>query len=72
MNSSKALLTLGFVFFAAGTTFLAVGLSTHILAFTVLGPSLMAVATIFLATSKVHERRAIDQPNCGGTSRGEV
>ncbi|MEG3192924.1 hypothetical protein [Lysobacter sp. D1-1-M9] len=53
MDRAKSLQTLGFVFLAFGASFLAVGVATQMLVFTVLGPSLMALGVVFLATSKV-------------------
>jgi UPF0716 family protein affecting phage T7 exclusion len=72
VNSTKAMLTIGFVFLAAGVLFLAVGLSTHILAFSVLGPSLIGLGTFFVVTSKVREKKTVDQGARLGDSRSEV
>ncbi|GAB6197335.1 hypothetical protein PAGU2595_026620 [Lysobacter xanthus] len=52
MERTKSFLALGIAFMTSGATFLAVGLSTHILALWALGPSLMGVGIVFLAVSK--------------------
>ncbi len=58
MSSTKAMLTIGTVFLAAGGSFLAIGMATHILAFSVLGPVLMGLGVVFLATSKVQPKQS--------------
>ncbi|MEG3193057.1 hypothetical protein [Lysobacter sp. D1-1-M9] len=56
MDRAKSLQTLGFIFLAFGASFLAVGVATQMLVFTVLGPSFMALGIVFLATSKVRDK----------------
>ena len=57
MNPTKSMLTIGIVFLISGAVFLAIGTVTQMLAFSVLGPSFMALGVVFLATSKVHANR---------------
>ena len=58
MDHPKAFLTLGIVFIASGTTFLMVGLLTHMLALWAIGPSLAGVGIAFLAVFKSRSARA--------------
>ena len=56
MDSTRTMLTLGFVFTACGLTFLVVGLTTHLVALWALGPAFMGLGIVFLATPKVRSR----------------
>ena len=53
MDSTKSIKTLGTIFLIFGALFLAAGLWTHLLVFTALGPSFMALGIVFLAKSRL-------------------
>lgn len=59
------MLTIGVVFIATGILFLAAGLAMHILAFYILGPSLMVPGVFFLATSSVAGKKTMHQAESG-------
>jgi hypothetical protein len=52
------MLTLGIVFLLCGATFLIVGLTTHLLALSVVAPAFIALGITFTAISKVRAKRA--------------
>ncbi|MGV9012361.1 MAG: hypothetical protein ACOH13_07185 [Flavobacteriales bacterium] len=55
-KKAKQLQAMGVVFTGCGVTFLAVGLSTHLLVFTTLGPSLLALGIVFLAYTRIRKK----------------
>lgn len=59
------MLTIGVVFIATGILFLAAGLALHILAFYILGPSLMVPGVVLLATSNVAGKETSHQAEGG-------
>lgn len=56
MDQIRSLQALGIVFLACGASFLAVGVTTKMLAFSALGPAFIALGVVFLATSKARSR----------------
>jgi hypothetical protein len=68
VSRSKSFILLGFAFLAFGISFLVVGLATHLLVFSALGPSLMGVGVVFLAMSKMGPKPG---PASGGPARSK-
>lgn len=55
-KKAKQLQALGVLFTGCGVTFLAVGLSTHRLVFTTLGPAFIALGIVFLAYTRIRKK----------------
>ncbi|WP_157062648.1 hypothetical protein [Pseudoxanthomonas dokdonensis] len=69
MQQEKSMQALGIAFLGCGASFLAVGIATRLLAFTVLGPVFLGLGVVFLATSRARSISNTDQDGKPDKSR---
>jgi hypothetical protein len=69
VQQEKTMQAIGIAFLGCGASFLGVGLATHMLAFSVMGPAFLGLGIVFLATSRARSNGNLGQDQKPDTSR---